>query len=188
MANLARVRAAWSGSPVVGGGVSTFYFDEAGEGWVADVRSFFVSVANRIPAAISVQVENTGDLVDVATGALTGVWSEGAVTAVPGTGLNSFAQGVGARVVWATTGIHNRRRVRGSTFLAPLDSNVLTGGGLILGAVTTQFLDAADTLIAAQAGNMKVYSRPVGGVGGAASTVVAASVPSSISWLRSRRT
>jgi hypothetical protein len=188
MANLARVRAAWSGTPVIGGGVSTFYFDESGEGWVADVRSFFVSCANRIPTAISVQVESTGDLVDVATGALTGVWSEDPVAAVPGTALNPFAQGVGARVVWATTGIHNRRRVKGSTFLAPLDTNVLTSGGLILGAVADQFLDAADTLVASQAGNMKIYSRPVGGAGGAASTVVSASVPSSISWLRSRRT
>lgn len=188
MANLARVRTVWSGSPVVGPGVSTFYFTEASSGFVAAVSAFFVSLAARVPSVVTFTTLNTGDLVDIDTGALTGTWTDGTTGTANTSGSGVYAAGVGARVRWSTSGIRNGRRVRGSTFLCPLVGSAFQADGTIDGTVWTSLQSAANTLYGATAPNMRVWSRPVAGAGGQANTVIGADVPDKVSWLRSRRT
>jgi len=188
MANLVRVRAGWTGTPLTGDGVSTFYFDEAHTGFVADVVDFFLDVQSRLPIGTLVTVPNTGDLIDVTTGALTGTWTDTAAGPVGGTGAGTYARGVGARVTWATSGIKNGRRVRGSTFLVPLVTAAYDTDGTILAAVLTQMQTAVNDLVTASGANMKIWSQAVNGAGGQANTVVGGSAPDKVSWLRSRRT
>jgi len=188
MANLARLLVTWTGTPVTGGGISSFYFDEAHEGFQADVGAFLTSVTGLCPVGLTISVPTSGDLVDVATGALTGTWSEGSGTNILTTSGVSYAAGVGMRCVWKTNGIRNGRRVKGSTFLVPLVTTAYQTDGTIVNATQTAVLTACNTLVTASAGNMRIWSRPVNGVGGQASAVVEAVVPDKVSWLRSRRT
>ena len=188
MANLARVRTVWSGSPIVGGGVSTWYFSEAHSGFLADINSFFTAIRTIMPLGLTWTTENTGDLVDVTTGALTGSWTDGSSSLITSTGNAEHAAGVGTRIRWSTTGITNKRRVRGSTFIVPLPASGYDPQGTIVTATLTALGTAATALFSGSDGNMRIWTRPVNGVGGAAHPVVGYSIPDRVSWLRSRRT
>lgn len=188
MANLARVRTSWAGTPVVGGGVSTFYFDEAHSGFTADVSAFWTTLAGLVPSGVTWTTENTGDLLDVETGAISGSWTDGSTSNVNSTGSSTYAGGVGARYRWTTAGITNKRRVRGSTFLVPLHTGCYDAQGTILTASLTTMGTAAGNLLTAGEGKMKIYHRPVHGAGGAAYAVLNFTAPDRVSWLRTRRT
>lgn len=188
MPNLQRVRVLWSGSPVVGGGVSTFYLDEAATGHVAAIRQFFQSINAFIASGVLIDVQPSGDLIDIATGALTGAWNESGVGQVVATGSGLHVGGTGARVVWATSGIRNGRRVKGSTFIAPLSANLFEADGTPVAAAITAIEGAASALRAALPTQLIIYSRPGGGLPGLGSPVISSSVPNRASWLRSRRT
>jgi hypothetical protein len=188
MANLARVLVTWAGVPVTGGGISSFFFDEAHEGFQADVAAFLTAVTGLCPAGLAITVPTSGDLVDIATGALTGTWSEGSGTVINTSSGVAYAAGVGMRTTWRTNGIRNGRRVVGSTFLVPLVTSAYQTDGTIVNATREAVQAAAEDLVVASGANMKIWSRPVNGSGGQASTVLEAVVPDKVSWLRSRRT
>lgn len=187
MANLARVRTLWTGNPVIGDGVSTFYFDEAHTGFVADVGTFWNSQKASFPAGITWTTPGSGDLIDVATGELSGTWTEAGTSAITSTGPGIFARGVGVRTIWRTSGIRNGRRVQGSTFLAPLVGAMFEADGSPAAAQLTLWRNTAATLVTDSGTNMKIYSRPSPGQAGQANTVISSDVPDKVSWLRSRR-
>jgi len=188
MANLCRVRTTWSGTPVVGAGVSTFYFDEAYSGFVAAVQAFWVAVAARVPAVVTWRTENSGDLIDVATGDLTGTWTDGSGSTVNSSGSGVYAAGCGMRIRWATSGIRNGRRVRGSTFVVPLLGAGYAVDGTIDSTYLTSISNAAGTLRSTTAGNMYIYSRPGPAGAGQRNLVVSHDAPDTVSTLRTRRT
>lgn len=188
MANLARVRVVWSGAPVIGGGVSTFFVDEAATGFLSDIRGFFDAIDLTVTGGITWSFPSTGDLIDIATGELTGSWSETPAADVNSTGSGVHAAGVGTRATWRTSGIRNGRRVVGSTFIVPLHTGSYATDGTIDTATLTLLRNAADSLLTDIAGALRVYSRPSVGVAGQASPVISSNVPDKVSWLRSRRT
>jgi hypothetical protein len=188
MANLARVRTVWAGTPIVGGGISTFYWAEAHSGFIADLTAFWTGLLTRIPTGTQLTTENSGDLIDVETGAITGSWTDGSTSVQNCTGSGNYAGGVGGRIRWTTTGISNKRRVRGSTFLVPFVVGEYDTSGTLSTATLTSLGNAAGALLTASEGNMRIYTRPRGGTGGKASTVVNFTVPDKVAWLRTRRT
>lgn len=188
MANLNKVPVIWSGVPVVGGGVSTFYFNGVHTGFLADLSAFFTSVGAYIAGGVTFSFPSSGDLIDDVTGALTGTWTEPSQPSVASSGIGQFANGVGTRVVWPTSGVTNNRRVKGSTFLVPLTVGVYTGSGHLDDTIRGNIDTAATALFSASAGEMVIWTRPVAGAGGQSSTVIGADVPDQVSWLRSRRT
>jgi hypothetical protein len=188
MATLARVRVVWSGSPVTGPGVSTFYFNQAGSGWTASLNTFFTAVASKVPGGVTFTCSSTGDLVDAATGELSGTWTDGTSWTKVSSGTGVYARGVGTRVRWATNGIRNGRRVRGSTFLVPLVAACYDSDGSIDNTIRNTLTDAAIALVVDNEPDMVIYSRPQGGSPGFASQALNADLPDQVSWLRSRRT
>jgi hypothetical protein len=188
MPNLARVRTIWSGTGVVGPGVTTLYFDEAGSGFAANAAQIWTSLASMFPSTITWTTPNTGDLIDIATGQLTGTWLDGTTTTAVGTSVSQYAAGVGARIKWHTGGIRNGRRVVGSTFLVPLDGNKFDAQGTI-GAAHLAVMQTTATNVIGSAGNaLCIYSKPSAGQPGQSSVVTVASIPDTVSWLRTRRT
>jgi len=186
-----RMRCVWGGIGVTGGGLSTFYFDQAGSGSPADVRAFFEAIKANIPSAVTITVPNGGDVIDTSNGALSGAWSEpsgGGITT--GTFAGDYPQGVGLRVVWNTAGIYRGRRVKGSTFIVPIGAALWGLSGQLDPATQAIFQTAADTLAAS--GSMPVIWSRASDVApattGINSAVTSATVPSLVSWLRSRRT
>jgi len=173
---------------VVGGGITTFYFNEAHSGFVADVNAFWTALQAKMPTGVAITTENTGDLIDIETGAITGSWTDGSTATMAANGTGSYAGGVGARIRWATSGISNKRRVRGSTFIVPLTVSQYDTDGTLTASMVTTLGTAAGSLFTAAEGNMRIYTRPVLGVGGKASTVLNYTTPDRVSWLRTRRT
>lgn len=190
MADLSRVRVAWSGSAVVGPGVSTFYTTGDGASLQAALRTFFTAIQTAFPNLKGDWTfPSGGEIIDSATGELTGAWTGGTPATIPWASSNAvWASGVGARVRWETGAFARGRRVRGSTFLVPLNISAYDADGTIVGVFVTQIQTAANALVAAVP-ELTVWSRPTaaGGDGGTA-TVTSAIVPDKVSWLRSRRT
>lgn len=188
MANLCRMRVPWTGGGVTGGGLSTFYFEAASSGFVADVKTFFDGIKSAIPNSISISVPDNGDMISDLTGALSGTWAEtGTGGTVAGTSSATWAGGVGYRVVWNTAGIFQNRRVRGSTFICPLSTAAYDAQGTIEPVTLAAHRTIASTLVTQQP-NMRIWSRPKPGVSGESNDVVSATIPDAVSWLRSRRT
>lgn len=191
MTNLERWRIVWSGSAVVGGGISTHYFATPTASVSADVNAYYTAMLKYLPPSVSVDVPSSGDTIDSATGNIVGTWSHAGGAHLLGTcAVSTYAAGVGARVVWNTLGRTNNRLVRGSTFFVPLASNQYETDGSIVGATNGDFKFRSDTLITAQSGSLHIWSRPssAGASDGHTNSAVNASAPDKVSWLRSRRT
>lgn len=188
MTQLARVRVTWTGTPVVGPGVSTFYFDSAGTGFTAALNAFFADMPGRLPLGLAIGIPNTGDLVDSATGVITGTWTDGTTHTVNGSGTAAYLQGVGSRIVWGTAGRTNGRPVHGTTFLIPLTTAQYTTSGSMDSAAAAAIRAAGLTLITAASSGLRVWTRPRAGVPGVAHVPTGVQVPLTPSWLRSRKT
>lgn len=183
-----RLRATWSGPPVVGGGVSTFYALDTSPGFPAAVRALLNAAAGSIQAGVTITIPNNGDVIDASTGALTGAWTDGAAPApIVCTDAGTYAAGVGAQWRWRTSGIVAGRRVTGSTFLVPLGANTYDGDGNIGSVQLTAFNAAAAAYITA-APYAVIWSRPRPGRAGSSHLITSGSMPDRVSWLRSRRT
>ena len=187
MALLNRMRCAWAGPGVIGPAVTTFYFDPSGTAVPAAVFTFWDAIKTRLPSAVTINIPNTGDQIEATDGELQGVWTQGTASAVSGLGAAQYLQGVGCRVVWNTAGFTNGRRVRGSTFLAPLDASMYSTLGT-LSASRAQIETAANALVTALTGDMMIWSKPGPSGVGHVNSVLSAVVPDKISTLRSRRT
>lgn len=185
--NLARLRATWTGSQVVGPSVTTFYFDAAAGGFPAAVKGLFTALAAQIPSGVQITVPNSGDILDSASGALVGTWSEPGGGVVSGTGTGTFILGTGYRMVWNTNGIRNRRHVRGTTFIVPVVSSVFDASGRITGPAQTVIANAQSAYLTAVGTSGRVWSRPKGFTNGEAWTINGAIPTEQPSWLRSRR-
>jgi len=190
MATLKRVRVTWTGAGVVGPGVSTFYFVSSATGFPADLQTFFQAIKAALPSSVTVTVPNSGDTIDEATGDLFGVWTDAGGSTTVGTSSTLFAGGVGMRIRWITAGVHRGRRVKGSTFIAPMQSASFSTDGTPDPGSVTLLQNAASALVSSSAGDQVIWSRPqpVPGNDGESNPVLSALVPDATSWLRSRRT
>lgn len=191
MAALQRLRVEWSGSGVTGPGLTTFYFDGAAVAFSDSVETFFNAIKANIPSDVIITVPSNGDIIEETSGDLIGVWSEpGTGGTITGTFAGDYAQGVGVRVVWQTSGIYRGRRVKGSTFLVPIGGALFGTNGLLDPATQAIFAAAAAALVTAEP-TLAIYSRKsdvTPATDGQRNVVVGSTVPSQVSWLRSRRT
>lgn len=176
---------------MTGGGVSTFYTSNSDpSAFITALQFFYSSMSLRFPPSVTITAQPAGETIEVESGAINGAWAFTPPAAVNGTGSTSYAAGVGARVTWNTTAITRRRRVKGSTYLVPVVGTAYDTDGTLSSATVTAIQGAASTLIAADGGSMRVYTRPqtVESNDGAAHAVTSATAIDRVSWLRSRRT
>lgn len=191
MATISRIRVAWVGSAVTGGGVSTFYSANSDpSALVAALRVFFGSFNGIFPSTMELAYPSGGETLDEATGAVNGAWSMTAPANTIGAGGNNYAAGVGCRVRWNTSAITRRRRVRGSTYIVPIVNTAYVADGTIDNASLALIQGAIPTLLAADGGSIRVYSRPLTTTSGdgAAHPITSGTAIDKVSWLRSRRT
>lgn len=197
MAVLNRIRVAWSGTPVVGSGLTTFYTTASSSSLPADVKAFWNTVKATFPTGITWDVPNAGDQIDDASGLLVGAWtgSGGGTVTSGGVGAN-FVQGAGGRIKWITSGIYRGHRVVGTTFMCPLVLDYWEGANAISSVALGNWSGAATALLTAQP-TLSIWSRevvsdpthvpPIVGSLGQTNPVVSFQVPDKTSWLRSRR-
>ena len=189
MATVSRIRVTWSGTPVTGPGISTFYVDGAlTAGWPAALVTLFTSWKGFFPSGITWTIPGVADLLDVSTGVLTGANAPGGGGVVGSSGgAVDFKPGVGARVRWATAGVVAGRKVTGTTFLVPVAS-VEIPNGVPSASLASTGPGAANTYRLTAGITPVVYSKPTVSRGGTVHPITSTSMPSSLTWLRSRRT
>ena len=190
MATISRIRFAWTGSAVAGGGVSTFYSSNSDPSVLATaIRTFYVSSAGQFPATLEIACPSGGETIDEVSGAVNGAWSMTPGANVIGAGGTNYAAGVGMRCVFNTGAVVRRRRIRGSTYLVPLVSGAYDTSGTITNATLSPIVTALATMVAADGGSLRVYTRPQTTTSndGAAHAVTSAVAVDKVSWLRSRR-
>jgi hypothetical protein len=159
----------------------------------AALRALYNACIGVFPSAMSYQVLTEVPLFDVASALVSGILVMSSTPAVvTGGGGLDYAAGTGARINWKTTSIHNRRYLRGATFMVPLVAGAYTGQGAVAGATITTIQSAAATFLTAlDTANLELiaWHRPAKGAttGGAAGLVFTGQVPSTPAGLRSRR-
>lgn len=184
-----RLRCAWQGVGVEGPGLSTFYAEADGTLAIqVAAAALFNAVRALIPTGTTIDIPQGGDLIDEATGQLTGTWGGTGRTQISGSGSGTFPGGVGARIVWQTAAIRAGRRVRGSTFIVPLVSSAYGTVGDMNDATMTALQTGATNFMTQVPTQARVWSRPRPGLPGAAVQITSGLVPDKVSWLRSRRT
>lgn len=199
MTVLRRLKVDWSGTPVVGASVSTFYSASPDPtGFPSAVRAFFAALGGLAFPPLTITVPNTGDLINVQTGMLEGTWTDGTAPA-PFSGTNSgdYAKGVGGQIRWVTGSVVAGRRLEGSTFLVPFAGGIFDTDGTLDTTMVTALKGAGDALIASPS-MLSIWARPLparpkknGGTlparTGESHMVMSCKVPDRVSWLKSRR-
>lgn len=188
-----RVTVQWNGF-VGAPGYSNFFFAGAATSVEADasvlrVAQFFTQLSSVLPSDIVLDFPDEVENVDEATGALTGYAARSASAMfTPPAGVGGYSAPSGGVISWLTDTVNRGRRVRGRTFIVPLDGDSYDDTGSLTPAATTALRNAADALIGEPGGSeLVIWSRPRLGAGGVAAPVTSASVPDLAAVLRSRR-
>jgi|SRR5665647_825412 len=158
MVDLYRTRAVWTGFPG-GPGISTFYGLVSGA-LVPNLHQLFVDLYTELPNDVSVQVQEFGDVIDDATGALTGAWSTTPVLPCTFNGGVPYTAPAGFLAHWLTTTILDGHRLRGSTFFVPGGGSIYDTDGSISATHLTAIKAACATFFAAASGDLAVWHRP----------------------------
>ena len=151
-------------------------------------NTFADAVSGFISDGTSITVDTEIKWFDVVTGTLIDISAVDPAFA-PNTG-SSGAIGpapVGACISWGTDAVVDGRRQRGRSFLVPLAAAAYQNNGTLTDLAVTNLTAAGVDLMADSDNRLCVWHRPVGGAGGAATTVLTARVTDKAAVLRSRR-
>jgi len=168
MAEIYRVNTRWTGV-AVGGGVTVMHFQVGVPGGttteaqacVDAVRDFWTTLAPRISASGSWVVDGSVDLLNPATGTLTGnrgVTSRSGLGSGSGDFLPLQVQGM---VRWDTSVVLDGHRLRGRTYIpgpTEADNGV---GGVPIGTYTSGLNTAAATLVGLTTAELQIWHRPI---------------------------
>jgi hypothetical protein len=156
---IAQVLCSWTG--LQGGTGYSIFYARSTAASSGPLNTFWAAVKAQLPNAVTVNVPNSGKLIDEATGKMTGVWGAGSTSANTGTGGTNYPPSAGCQIKWLTTGFNRGRKVSGRTYLVPLPTTAFTSTGTIATTVTGALFTPATQLISDWTGNMVVWSRPV---------------------------
>lgn len=154
----------WSGLP--GGAGLTVMYSQIGP-IITLINGLFSSLAPNLPNDVSFTFPTDGDIVDSATGALTGAWHDPTVFA-PMSGTNAFTWTAsnGFAIRWNTATIVNRRRVQGRTFFVPSTHQIWDTSGNFVGASVTSIQAAVNAFLGVASTRFVIWHRPVAEAGG----------------------
>lgn len=188
-----RITALWTGFQGAPG-YSNFHF-MAGGGLISDaqssadrVQSFFSSLTSVFPTDVVISVQQDVEEIDEDTGAVTAFHTVDGGTPITGNGTGGYSAPSGAVLNWRTNDLRYNRRIRGRTFLVPLDQGSYDDRGTLDPQVQADIITSGNALLGGDLDSeLVIWSRPVGGSGGVAATVTNCSVPDMAAVLRSRR-
>jgi len=185
MVTMARITTTITGPAATGGGYNELYLVPT-TGTMADAHDAAADFweAFGVLALSTNTYVTSGDieLVDSATGLITGIESATTRTKVGQNSGEPLPKATAALVRWRTGTYVNGREIRGRTFLSGLNE-AQSDAGVIAAGTRTALQTAANTLVARTDVNLVVYSR----VHFQAAVVETANVWSEWAMLRSRR-
>ena len=186
MASINRHIVSWGGIGALPG--ASVFYSTGGVDATADLVTFFNAIKALLPTGLSWSILNSGDVLDDTSGLITSSWTGVGGGVVTATASGAYAAGTGGYINWQTNQVVGRRRLRGRTFICPLQSTVGydTGGTILTAALTT--LSAAATALAGT-GKMRIWHRPPKGTftGGTSALIVSGTVPDQVTSLKTRR-
>lgn len=197
MAGIFRVRAALSGWPSGGPGVMTHFFSDSdpdmqgGAQVAADrVRDSLIAARNLFFQGLTWAVSSQVDRIDLANGDVTATLGVTGSTGVGGSGTGWAPTPIAIMVRFETDLFIAGKRVRGRTFLSPIDVSMLEGDGTPsatgiahANSFATAMEDSGATMI-----DHVIWHRPAtGGNDGQVAVISNHIVPNKYAILRSRR-
>lgn len=157
----------------------------------AKVRTFFDSWKGWLPNAVTVNFPSELEEFSTTTGELVDTHAFTAPASVTGIGGSAvFSSAVGACVNWKTNTVVNGRKLRGRTFMVPLQSlpSFDTDGTLNPSARLTMLTACTNFMNNATGLPFFIWHRPTPGASdGAAGSVTATTINDKTAVLRSRR-
>jgi hypothetical protein len=199
MPEVLRVKLNWTGF-IGAPGYTNLYFSEFNEtgyvqadadGAVSKASTFATQLRDYLPAAVTIGVDPTVEIVQSDTGDLVGFFSTTPAAAGPGALTGTYSAASGACISWGTNGIRNGRRIRGRTFVVPLGGSAYESNGTLAPAAVSALTSYANALKnnTTGRGDFGIWARPTtktatDGVWYPAQTV---SVKDKAAVLRSRR-
>lgn len=193
----------WTGFPGAPG-YSNFFFSTDGGFWdggiigdnaqaaaedaALSVNTAFGRITNLLPAGVTISREAEAPVIDSATGETVGLIDLPGTPAREGAGTGGYSGPSGAVVNWRTTDYRFGRRIRGRTFLVPLDGSAYEDDGTLTDDALSDLRGFGNDIIDVGGGTeFGVWSRPRNGSGGVFATVTGSNVPDLAAVLRSRR-
>ena len=186
MTDISRVRIEVTGTGVIGPSVLTLYTAGLGGDLSAAARTWLNAQAAFFSTDVTYLCPGDGDVIDDATGDITGAWSGTLPAAVVGSSGGAYARGVGYSVKWGTAGVVNSHHVRGRSFLVPCVGSCFTSDGGIDPTTSSTITTASQAMITTLAGNFRIWSRPTPDRAGSSHAVTSASVVQNTAWLKTR--
>lgn len=153
------------------------------------VFDFINAIRAQEPNVWSAQIAADSQVLDVATGVLDHITPCPAEFSgvIQGASGNGFGAGVaGLCFAWSTALVNRGRKVRGRTFLVPVQSGAFEGNGTLEGAGLANMLTAGNALSQNAAG-FGIWSRPRLHVGGAFGKATGVRIHDQAAFLSSRR-
>lgn len=152
------------------------------------VADAFFELLMDLPEGVRVSTESEVELLDSDSGEILGaIEVEPRATTVTYSS-GGYSAATGGVVNWRTNDYRNGRRIRGRTFVVPLNGNAYEEDGTLSSSARGNLQDFAAAIIGGgDAPEFGVWSRPINGSGGVFATVVSAQVPDMAAVLRSRR-
>jgi len=193
MTHLHRVVIAWSGSSVKGAAVTVLHYSASDNSAppVAALKAAFNAKSGLFPLNTAIVFPGSGDTIDDTTGDLVGVWTSPDGGQVTGSGSAQSAAGVGACIGWQTGGIvqgsKGTRKLRGRTFLVPLQTGVYDADGTFIQSWYNDLQTVANGIMAS--GPLAIWHRPSSATAsdGTSYGVVSNKVRDHVAFLSSRR-
>lgn len=170
-------------------GYSVFYAHH-GPGGVRDkIQNFFNSVKPQLPSTVRIQVPNSGAVIEETTGETTGLWTDTTLPAIIGGAGGKYSAATGCCITWNTSTFLTHGRLRGRTFLVPLESGCFAPDGSLDDGTRTLLQAAADLLVVDSDENLVIWHRPTspGATNGSSGIVVSATIRDRTAVLTSRR-
>jgi hypothetical protein len=208
MGDVLRVKMRWNGMPG-GPGYSIFHFMNstgsfgdldlaAAQEAVDRVDTFAAGVVFWMPYQTTLEVLGEVELLDAASGDLEDVFgaTPDATRTSPQSAGQVYAGPVGALINWKTATIRNNRRLRGKTFLVPLNGGVFSDNGTpAAGLITSLNTHATNLRADGTLTQLCVYGRRIPNpegiesedLDGVIGRVTTHNVPDFAAVLRSRR-
>lgn len=162
MAVLYRVQVNWTGARVVGGGISTHYFTQAGgtaQQAVTALETMWAAIDALMFGDTSWATDPEVQEIESTTGLIVGVDFPSVGGGTGGSGTSPLPAANQGLIQWRTGAVVNGRQLRGRTFVPGLTiGDVTVGGNMQAGSQGT--IDAAATALMTNASSeLVVYSR-----------------------------
>lgn len=192
---LYKVATEWQGFPG-SPGYTNFYFQGTGDGidtsaqeCVDKVAAFWTRALSWLAPGVQLRISGEVERIDPATGMLEAYVAATPPAAMTSSNAGPYSASSGACITWTTGGIRNGRRMRGRTFLVPLDGDSYDNTGTLDTNALADITTAAGILADPAGPDLMIWGRPTskGAGDGVAHWVTSWRVADKAAVLRSRR-